>query len=931
MGVVYLATDPLLHRTVAIKVLPYAADEMRDRFAREARSAAALHHPNVVTIYDVGDAEGQPFIAMEYLEGETLAAVIERRAPLAFSHRLKLITDLCAGLGHAHDQGIIHRDIKPANLMVTSHGLKILDFGLARVTSTVHGTLTQAGSVLGTAHYMSPEQVDGRIVDRISEVFSVGLVMYELLAYAKAFPGDTSHVVMYDIVHREPRPVRDHVPDIDPHVEAVLGRAIDKKRARRYPDLNELAADLLRVRARLDRINEEATVFGTAVTFFTDPEATSLSSVELTGLPATPRGGIPNLDALTERRAAEIERHLNAALAHAEAGRYETAIGECEDAILLDPQEPRVLAVLMRAHAALEDRQVARWLDDARQHLTLGQIDAAEDLVTQALQIRTDSAGALALQRDLTNVRREREGAAARLQAIQDACARAQQQLAAGAFEDAVASASEALALQGGHFGARALKQKALAGIEEQRRQAAHELAAIDLVSQADQLALSDDYDAALALLAGFAPPHPLVDDAIDVVKRRQAAHEARRREEEERRLRAVEQEQRRARAAALRADARGALARQQFADALTALDRARQEWPGDPDLQQLAGEIDQAREAAAAAVRLRLTVARHVSDATQAFNAGDLEAASTAVATALALAPDNPDAVHVQSAIAGRRAEAAQEAAQQARATAAIAAARERVAAGALEDALHQLEGFERRDLVAATIEEIQIAILRRAEEQRLADERRLLEQHKQEDARRRDERRRLEDERRARAREEMEADRLAAFGAPPPTVMRGEPRPPSPRRPVRLRPEGAAPPPSPPTAETPSKIVLRPERTRRPLPTRADQTVAIDIDEVRAAQRTQRMTAADPPAASSVPAPPQPQPIDLDDLPLITQPPAPQRALDRGTGGGPPAAASVPSAAQRPPLSDLAAAGIGAAVVLVVMLVIWWLTSGP
>src|SRR5262245_2811058 len=123
MGVVYLATDSLLQRTVALKVLPYATEDLRERFEREARSIAALRHPNVVTIYDIGEADGQPFIAMEYLDGETVAELIARRAPLDLLRRLRLMVDLCAGLDHAHNQGIVHRDIKPANLMVTAHGL----------------------------------------------------------------------------------------------------------------------------------------------------------------------------------------------------------------------------------------------------------------------------------------------------------------------------------------------------------------------------------------------------------------------------------------------------------------------------------------------------------------------------------------------------------------------------------------------------------------------------------------------------------------------------------------------------------------------------------------------------------------------------------------------------------------------------------------
>jgi serine/threonine protein kinase len=187
MGVVYLATDPALGRTVAIKMLTEDNEELRERFAREARSAAALKHNNIVTIYDVGEDQGRPFIAMEYLEGENLAEVIRRRAQVPLRQKLDWILELCAGLGYAHRTHIVHRDIKPANLLITTEGaLKILDFGIARVTAdaTADG-LTRMGMLMGSPHYMSPEQAEGQPVDERSDIFAVGLVMYELLSSAR--------------------------------------------------------------------------------------------------------------------------------------------------------------------------------------------------------------------------------------------------------------------------------------------------------------------------------------------------------------------------------------------------------------------------------------------------------------------------------------------------------------------------------------------------------------------------------------------------------------------------------------------------------------------------------------------------------------------------------------------------------------------------
>jgi predicted Ser/Thr protein kinase len=248
MGVVYLATDPALGRTVAIKMLTEDNAELRERFAGEARSAAALKHNNIVTIYDVGQDDGRPFIAMEFLDGETMADVIRRGAPLPIGRKLQLVIELCAGLGYAHRCGIVHRDIKPANLIITRDGtLKILDFGIARVTAeaTDRG-LTRAGALVGSFHYMSPEQAEGLPVDERSDIFSVGLVLYELLSSQRAFSGDSSPVVLHRIVNNKPRPIRELCPDMDSDLERIVNTALAKNPAARYQTLGPLAADLRR-------------------------------------------------------------------------------------------------------------------------------------------------------------------------------------------------------------------------------------------------------------------------------------------------------------------------------------------------------------------------------------------------------------------------------------------------------------------------------------------------------------------------------------------------------------------------------------------------------------------------------------------------------------------------------------------------------------
>jgi DNA-binding response OmpR family regulator/predicted Ser/Thr protein kinase len=253
MGTVYLARDPVLDRPVAIKFLREGleTDALRQRFGREARAAARLTHPNIVTIYDVGEHDGRPFMAMEFVPGETLAQLITRRS-LSIERRLRLVEDLCDGLRHAHDAGVVHRDIKPANLILTPEGvLKILDFGIARMVDAPQSGHTHAGPILGSLNYMSPEQVGGRLVDHRSDIFATGVVFYELLSWTQAFPGTVRDGVMQDIVGRTPEPLRRLCPGLHEGVIAIVDRALQKAADDRYPDMETMRRDVAAMRQRL--------------------------------------------------------------------------------------------------------------------------------------------------------------------------------------------------------------------------------------------------------------------------------------------------------------------------------------------------------------------------------------------------------------------------------------------------------------------------------------------------------------------------------------------------------------------------------------------------------------------------------------------------------------------------------------------------------
>jgi serine/threonine protein kinase len=260
MGTLYLARDtsPNTYRLVALKLLNTNLDseDLRDRFGREARALSSLSHPNVVNIYECGEYRGSPYIVMEYVRGETLAEKIKRRAPLSLPDKLKLMMELCAGLAHAHEAGIIHRDIKPANLMVDHHGrLRLLDFGIARVVEagvTMVGVqMTQINMRIGTPGYMSPEQYEGAEIDRRSDIFAVGAVFYELLAYREAFPGSTTRQIERKVLESEPERLTSQIPGLDPEIEAVVSKALQKDPDKRFQDAVQMERALTKVWWRL--------------------------------------------------------------------------------------------------------------------------------------------------------------------------------------------------------------------------------------------------------------------------------------------------------------------------------------------------------------------------------------------------------------------------------------------------------------------------------------------------------------------------------------------------------------------------------------------------------------------------------------------------------------------------------------------------------
>lgn len=253
MGVLYRAQDPVLERDVAIKVMSadFSDDEVgRSRFYREARAVARLQHRNIVTLYDFGEEQGSPFIVMEFLRGQTLAARLRTGPPLSVDEALDIAAQLGTGLHFAHAHGIIHRDVKPANIwLLDDGGVKLLDFGIAKFGES---TLTTAGDVVGSVSYMSPEQLSGAPVDSRSDIFSAGIVLYELLTGRRPFHGDTPTAIMMRIIHDDPPPI-DNAAALPAGLSDIVRRALEKSPDRRYQHGAELASDLQGLRSTMSR------------------------------------------------------------------------------------------------------------------------------------------------------------------------------------------------------------------------------------------------------------------------------------------------------------------------------------------------------------------------------------------------------------------------------------------------------------------------------------------------------------------------------------------------------------------------------------------------------------------------------------------------------------------------------------------------------
>ena len=407
MGVVYKAVDPQIGRFVAIKMITagFSGDpDLLRRFYREAHSTGSLQNPNIVTVFDLGEQDGNPYLVMEYLEGISLESILSSRRPLSMIAKLKIIVDVCHGLSYAHQRGVIHRDIKPANIMVSNEGtVKIVDFGIAHIGDK---GMTRTGQVVGSLSFMSPEQLEGKTIDARTDIFSTGVVLYELITNVLPFEGESTAATLMKIIHEPPPPLKNFISDFPPDLEAIVMRALTKNRDERYATADDFALDLgqlleqVKQQAVVEHLQEAHTLFAHGELFKAKDQLVQLLKIDRQNSKATHL-----LREIQQRlKGAELmervqQLRLQAEEAYAQQ-RYDAALGDLDLALKIDKTNLTLLQLRERvAEAHLRTQKLQQVLKAAELAHHQGQLATAKQAVEEALAMAPDSTRAQALSR----------------------------------------------------------------------------------------------------------------------------------------------------------------------------------------------------------------------------------------------------------------------------------------------------------------------------------------------------------------------------------------------------------------------------------------------------------------------------------------------------------------------------------------------------
>ncbi len=396
MGVVYKAYDSVMEREVAIKVISDIAleiPEIKTRFYREARTAGKLSHENITIVHDVGELDGRPYIVMEYLTGCDLRSLLDRHEPLTLGVKLDYAIQICRGLAYSHSKDIIHRDIKPANIRVLGDKkVKIMDFGIARPGAS---NLTNTGAMIGTPFYMSPEQIQGKKVDKRSDIFSFGVLFYELLTNHKPFSGEEPTAVMYKIVHEQP----EHLEALQalnlPRLNDVIARTLEKDPERRYQAFDEVAEDLGLIldelrgderkklaeqRRRISKLlSEIPSLLGKRKFRDAMQVAEKAASIDPANTEASRALEQIRQAEAKERIRVQVEDRLATAKKLCSGEQFSAAIGVIESVFTLEPDQREARQLLKSAREGLASKLTA----DAKLLITRNDFDGAERIAAE--------------------------------------------------------------------------------------------------------------------------------------------------------------------------------------------------------------------------------------------------------------------------------------------------------------------------------------------------------------------------------------------------------------------------------------------------------------------------------------------------------------------------------------------------------------------
>jgi len=500
MGVVYKANDPHLDRTVAIKMITSGFTEnpaLLKRFFVEAKSLASLVHPNIVTVYDLGDFNGNPYLVMQYLEGEDLESALAARRQLSLLDKTNIIIQVCEGLSYAHQRNVIHRDIKPANIMLCQDsGIKIFDFGIAKMGD--QNVTKTASQIMGTLYYMSPEQVNGQPSDGRTDLFSTGVVLYQLVTNRLPFQGQSTTNTLLKITMEPPPPLKDFVPVYPPELEAIVLRALTKDREKRYQSADEMAFELRQMQGHLKQelidhnMEEVAVLMNRADLCKAKDRLIQVLKIDQQNTKANQLlrevlGQIQRQE--VNAQVTKLRERAEEALAQ---NQYPSA-QECLDrAVSLDKNNAELQQLRDQVRQAAERAErLQQALKTAEADHSEGLFDTAKEAVEKALELAPDDAQAKALHRLIHRDWEERS----RQKQMENFLGKARDEISARRFTAALEILKEAQVLDPDTPQVQALLESATAGQEQERRR--RELEA--LTREVEEALSRDDYRAACA------------------------------------------------------------------------------------------------------------------------------------------------------------------------------------------------------------------------------------------------------------------------------------------------------------------------------------------------------------------------------------------------------------------------------------------------